>query len=300
MSRLLAYIANDPQRIRCALNVGRDALRVAIPTSPGDPAAAPHTPPIPTPPVDSWGLGFHQGGEVLLQRRPRPADGPLDFYQLLGDLRSDVLVGHMRRATVGLVKHENTHPFRFRQWIFAHHGTVGGSADRFASSRDRILGHIPDFLRRNIRGETDSEHLFHLFLAQLHRAGKLDDALVPSELAGQALAEAVGLCDVAVGGSDWVANCAASNGRVMLATARGAAVHHYQVSGIHDCPVCRESPAEASRAAARPYEHDHLRAVVLLADDDLAAPRAPWHEIPPGSLITVSHELQLRVTPLGA
>ena len=296
MSRLLAYIANDPQRIRCALHLGRDALRAGIPTAPVSPGASSGAAAVT--PVDSWGFGFHQGGEVLLQRRPRPAEGPLDFYQLLGDLRSDVLVGHMRRATVGAVKHENTHPFRFRQWVFAHHGTVGGNAATFADARDTILGAIPDFLRRNIRGETDSEHLFHLFLGQLHKAGKLDDSLVPPEVAGHALSEAVGLCDIAVGGSEWVANCAASNGRVMLATARGAVMHCYEVSGIHDCPVCRESPAEASRAATRPYEHDHLRAVVLLADDDLAAPRPPWRVVPPGSLISVSHELQLSVVPL--
>lgn len=291
MSRLLAYIANDPQRIRCALHAGRDALQ--------KPAGAAAT-------VDSWGFGFHQNGEVLLQRRPRHAGGPVSFYDLLADVRSDVLIGHMRRATVGATKNENTHPFRFRHWVFAHHGTIGapvGAATddaptRFATLRGAILERIPDFLRRNIRGETDSEHLFHLFLAQLHRAAKLDDALVSVEVAGRALAEAIAICDEIVGHELWSADCAASNGRILLASARGAPMHTYQVGGIHDCPVCREAPADASRAGPRPWEHDHLRAVVLVADEALDAPRPPWREIPPGSLVTVSHELQLRVTPL--
>ena len=86
MSRLLAYMANDPQRIRCALHPGREALRVNAEDGI----------------IDSWGFGFHAGGEVLLQRRPRPHAGPLDFYQLLGDLRThprgERLAVHHRRS----------------------------------------------------------------------------------------------------------------------------------------------------------------------------------------------------------
>jgi len=282
MSRLLAYIANDPQRIRCALHPGREALRHEAADGP----------------LDGWGFGFHGGGEVLLQRRPRQHSGELDFYELLGDLRTDVLIGHMRKATVGIVKNDNTHPFRFRSWIFAHHGTVG----RWEAVRAGLLEEIPDFLRRNIRGETDSEHLFHLFLGQLHRAGKLDDAHVAPEVAGRAMAEALAVCDRLVGDGSSTLNMAASNGRILLATARGAPLHCSQISGIHECPVCKETPSGsgAMRHSARPFEHDHLRAVVLVGDDGLAAPRAPWTTVPEGSLVTVSHELRLEIAPLPA
>lgn len=278
MSRLVAYMANDPQRIRCALHPGREALRVEASEEA----------------IDSWGFGFHAGGEVLLQRRPRPHVGTLDFYDLLGDLRTDVLIGHMRRATVGVIKNENTHPFRFRSWVFAHHGTI----EHFEAVRPAMLENIPDFLRRNLRGETDSEHLFYLFLGQLQKAGKLDDAQLPPQVAGKALADTLALCDRLVGSSTSTLDLAASNGRIMLASARGAPMAWYQVNGIHDCPVCRDSPVDAGRSSARPYEHDHLRAVVLVADDKDGAPRPPWAAIPEGSLVTISHELSLEVTPL--
>ena len=75
-------------------------------------------------------------------------------------------------------------------------------------------------------------------------------------------------------------------------------MHYYQVSGIHDCPVCRETPSDTSRAIARPFEHDHLRAVVIVADENMAALRPPWLEVPQGSLVTVSHALQMEITPL--
>src|SRR3990170_1236754 len=58
-------------------------------------------------------------------------------------------------------KLENAQPFRFRQWVFCHSGAV----ERFAAIQTGMLESVPDFLRRNIRGQTDSEHVFHLFLA---------------------------------------------------------------------------------------------------------------------------------------
>ena len=44
------------------------------------------------------------------------------------------MIGHVRAATVGNLRTENTHPFRYRQWLFAHTGTVDGYL---------IEGHVP-------------------------------------------------------------------------------------------------------------------------------------------------------------
>ena len=124
-----------------------------------------------------WGLGFHQAGEVLLRRRPIDERREIDVAALASDIRSDVLVGHVRTATVGNLRTENTHPFRYRQWLFAHTGTIGG----YAAIRDRMIEAVPEFLRRNVRGDTDSEVLFHLFLSFLHDAGQLaTDTIDPS------------------------------------------------------------------------------------------------------------------------
>jgi len=39
---------------------------------------------------------------------------------------------------------------------------------------DALRAEIPDFLWRNVHGQTDSELLFHLFLTRLHESGQLD------------------------------------------------------------------------------------------------------------------------------
>ena len=49
------------------------------------------------------------------------------------------MVAHVRRATVGKVALENTHPFRHAGWTFVHNGTV----PYFAEVRDDLLAELP-------------------------------------------------------------------------------------------------------------------------------------------------------------
>jgi predicted glutamine amidotransferase len=272
LSRLIAFLANDPDRVRCVLHAGRGQLSADVATA------------------DGWGIGFYQGGEVLLQRRPKRPTAPVDFYAIAGELRTDVLIGHVRSATVGAVKNENTHPFRFRSWLLAHHGTIAN----FEAVREALRAEIPDFLRRNIRGETDSEHLFHLFLGFLHESGRLDDPLLPPKLAREALQNALAVVERLAGPGGSEVDLAVTNGRLLLATRVGGPVAFYRVSGVRDCPVCRESP-DAGREPKR-IDHEHLRGFVLVAD--APSPAAPWEQVPDRSIITVSHELQAEITSL--
>src|SRR5512141_1610918 len=108
-----------------------------------------------------WGIGFYQGGEVLMRRRPVDDHATVDVATVAGDVRADVLVGHVRSATVGSLRTENTHPFRYRQWLFAQTGTLPS----FDAIGDRLLRSVPEFLRSSIRGETDAEILFYVFLS---------------------------------------------------------------------------------------------------------------------------------------
>src|SRR5262245_36550388 len=131
MSVLFGYMGNEPQRIRCALHLGRDALTAQSATM-----------------RDGWGIGFYQAGEGLLQKRPKAGSGPADFYRHLCELRSDVVLGHVNDpAPIDVLqKPEETDPYRFRTWLFAS----SGRSANFETFREALLGQIPDFLRRNI------------------------------------------------------------------------------------------------------------------------------------------------------
>jgi predicted glutamine amidotransferase len=155
MSRLFGFIGNRPDLASRVLDVEAAALKV-------------HT----SSRRVGWGLGFYQGADVLLRRRPVDDRAVIDVASLTRDVRADVLVGNVRAAGQGEPRTENTQPFRYRQWLFAHSGEVA----EFDRLRDRLTSSIPDFLQRNVRGETDSELLFYLFLSFLHDAGSLQDS----------------------------------------------------------------------------------------------------------------------------
>jgi predicted glutamine amidotransferase len=114
-----------------------------------------------------YGMGYAHGGDVLLQRRPQVRDLAVDLAQAANDIRTNAFLAHVRRAEVGGLKFENTQPFRFGPWLFAQVGTLPGGPEVYESVRSQL----PDSLVRNVSGETDAEHFFHLFLSRLNDEG---------------------------------------------------------------------------------------------------------------------------------
>jgi len=141
--------------------------------------------------IPGWGVGFYQGGEFLLKRRPIDDRPALDLRDMTHGIRADILIAHIRVGTIGVARTENTHPFRYRQWLFAQTGTINA----FSTLRGRLTDSMPQFLLRDVRGETDAELLFHLFLSFLHDAGQLDRAQVPANIARAALRSSLALVD---------------------------------------------------------------------------------------------------------
>ncbi len=175
MARMFGFIGNRADLGARVLEANRGLLRARRPD--GEPLG--------------WGLGFYQSGEVLLRRRPIDDRAEIDLVEAAEDIRTDVMLGHVRRASIGALRTENTHPFRYRAWLFAQTGTIVG----FERLRSRLLESQPEFLRRNVRGETDSECFFYLFLSFLHDAGHLDDAHVQGDHVAAALRASIALVD---------------------------------------------------------------------------------------------------------
>jgi predicted glutamine amidotransferase len=180
-----------------------------------------------------WGIGFYQAGEVLLRRRPIDDRPVIDLAEAAQDVRTDILLGHVRQASVGALRTENTHPFRYRAWLWAETGTIGG----FERLRERLLDALPEFLRRNVRGETDSELAFYLFLSFLHDAGELEHAHIGFEAVAAALRASVALLDrlsAEEGFAPNTGNVLVSNGERLVALHRGGKMAFRELSGRYD------------------------------------------------------------------
>jgi glutamine amidotransferase len=278
MARLFGIIGNRPDLAARVLAFEGDALRAR---SKGAPLG--------------WGLAFYQGGEVLMRRRPIDERTELDVAKLASDVRADLVVGHVRHATIGALRTENTHPFRYRQWVFAVTGTV----PEFEQVRERLVSSVPDFLRSGIRGDTDAEVLFHVFLSFLHDAGRLNEGRVEASELGEALRSSLAVVDgmtAEVGAQAAQLNVVVSNGDQIVAVHRSdAAMRVRELSGktdadavIGDDPQLRRKIPELAR----------MHFTLVASDFDEAPPNGRWKAVPERAIVTLSRDEAPRIEPL--
>ena len=281
MGALVAILQNDANLLRC--QVQRLSRHVAL-SDPPERAA------------DAYGYGTYTATEVLLAKRPSGAATPLTLAQLAGNVTSEVLLAHGRRATVGNQKDENTHPFRFRRWLFAHDGTIEG----FAELRPKLLAELPEFLRRNVVGDTDSEHAFGLFLKFLRDGGQLDDLDIEAAVAGKALAQTVRTIEELARGAGVqrprTLNFVASNGRLLVASRRGRPLHYALLEGILPCEA---HGLVNGGKDTDPHLAPHRRVKAVCFATYLLQTNG-FLEVPEGSVVSVGRSLQVNVANLAA
>lgn len=258
MSQLFSCMCNEPRRLIEALEPVRHTL-------------------VARGPVAGWGLGYAHGGEVLLRRHPRPAVD-VDLYDQLREIHSDYIVCQAS-ADPSYSGTDNTQPFRYRNWLYAQTGTI----DAFDAVRAELLDHVPEFMRRSIRGKTPAEHIFHVFLAFLHDAGGLDDPNLALARSRRALRDTAALVLSLVtkhGASGGTGSIIVTNARSMLAARLGPSVHVRRFNGTGT------------------HEGKDFRALLVLCDTE--DPGEGFEEIPDRSVLMISRDLQTDIAPLEA
>jgi glutamine amidotransferase len=278
MARLFGIIGNRPDLAARVLAFEAEALHAR---SKGTPLG--------------WGLGFYQGGEVLMRRRPIDERPDIDVARLAVDVRADLVVGHVRHATVGALRTENTHPFRYRQWLFAQAGTVS----EFDQVRERLVASVPEFLRSGIRGDTDAEVVFHVFLSFLHDSGRLNDGLVEASLIREALRSSLAVVDgmtAEVGVEAARLNLMVSNGDQLIAVHRSDASMRMRVlSGKTDADMVIGEDPQLRRKIP---ELSRMHFALAASDFDDTPPNGRWRVVPECAIVTMSRDEDPRVEAL--
>ena len=264
--KIFACICNQPQRLLVALAPVRAAL-------------------IAQPPVSRWGLGYIQGGDVLLARTPKASTTPIDLAgPLTAEKKTDCVIAQaMRDESARLGGTDNTPPFRFRRWMYAQTGLDGPVfGDEIAP---RLLEHIPEYLRRNLKGRTPAELIFHVFLAMLHDEGNIDDPNLPPAASRRALAATLRLVttEFARAGKTNVimGNVALTNGRSMV------------VAHLHEPLRLRRLWVTGERGE----RDESFRGFLLVSGGDGDA-KDGFEDVPPQRAVMISRDLQLSIADL--
>jgi glutamine amidotransferase len=119
---------------------------------------------------DGWGMAYYHDGEAVVHKNVLPAFKDVAFREHAQKISATTAIAHVRAASVGNITLQNTHSFRYQNWVWAHNGTVRP----FEEIRGRFTRQVnPAFLPYRL-GETDSELCFMLFLTELAKHEPFD------------------------------------------------------------------------------------------------------------------------------
>ncbi len=229
---------------------------------------------------DGWGVVLYQDRDARLVKEAEPARGSaiLQFMQE-HDLRSTLVISHIRHATRGHNSHANTHPFcrelGGHVHTFAHNGTLKD----VSSLRRRA--------RRPFRpvGETDSEEAFCILLERMEDSWLDCDG--PPALQTRL---------------DIVAEFAASTrelGEANFLYADGDVlfVHGHQRRAGVDYPAQWPGLCVTMRSDRMDWDGEEVTTGISMQTDDgrpdvlfvasVPLSREPWHGVPEGSVLAV-------------
>lgn len=136
---------------------------------------------------DGWGVAYYNMGSPHLVKNDSQARECKIFEKVSGVVSSNTVIAHIRKSTVGSVGPLNTHPFQYGPWVFAHNGNI----ENFPQIKPDFLAAIDKNLKPYILGDTDSEHLFYLFLSLMKEKNGLEPDKMGSFPFGEILGDFV-------------------------------------------------------------------------------------------------------------
>ncbi|MBA2542117.1 MAG: hypothetical protein H0V17_20925 [Deltaproteobacteria bacterium] len=284
--KLFACMCNQPQRLAAALAPVRAAL-------------------VAKPPVSRWGLGYVQGGDVLLVRTPKSSATPVDLAGPLSEIATDCAIAQAIHDDKGLYAGtDNTPPFRYRRWLFGQSSvelqvkTANNGNVTAPDVAPALLAHVPEYLRRNIRGRTPGEVIFHVFLSMLHDEGNIDDPNLPTAATRRALAATLRLVNAELEkldmppGSLAMGNVALTNGRSMVVARLDEPLKLRRLTVSNE----KGEPLPASATAGNV---DAFRGVLLVSGDVADALDSDgFEDVPPHHTVLVSRDLSISFADL--
>lgn len=223
----------------------------------------------------AWGMGFFQNGDVLLKKQPLLAKSGFTELVDVDKMCSNVVLVHHKSLNGAPYQFNDAHPFRYRNWLFAHEGFVPA----FGDAREKLASYVPSFIAQNIKGRTDSELLFHLYLAFLHDAGQLSRRFVDLPAAVRALKSLNALVDsVRREGvtESPVLNMMITNGQFLLTARRGFSIAYRTFDTLTRCVACSDPSHSQDRD---PHFVDHPDVGGWLIGSRLRGLTEEWREL---------------------
>lgn len=270
MCRLYAMHANEPTRVECGLVRSQNALMAQ---SKSDREGVMHG--------HGWGVADYNNGLPAIERQTWAAFHGEHFSQKASKVYAKTVVAHVRRATVGPISIENTHPFHYGRWIFAHNGTV----PHFDEIRHAFLESMDPIHRNGVEGETDSEHIFRYLMSLFLRHP--EHGLL--EIVQRGLSQIIAWVDAIDPDARPGLNIVLTDGEQMVGSRYNRSLVHLFRDHAFECPICK-----------KPHVHDEpkrsYRAVEFASEP--VTQFDVWDEIPNKKVYRVNEDFSLDLRDL--
>lgn len=250
---------------------------------------------------DGFGVGWYSPRltpEPAVFHEITPAWNNRNLRSIAEVVASPCVFAHVRAATEGGdVNLANCHPFKHGRYILMHNGHVGA----FRSVRREILESLSDEAFDVVRGSTDTEHLFAVFVDEMVRSGHPaaegpDGGAGSLELARRlsaALSRVVGIVRARKDAAPSYLNVAVSDGQ-RTAVCRFSDDTEWAPECLHLLEGELYEPTARRFVEKRPDDQGtaHLVSSERLTADDR------WQTIPPNSMVVLDRHAPVRVLPM--
>jgi predicted glutamine amidotransferase len=270
MCRLYGFRATEPTTVECTLVSAQNALIVQSQRDQEGRSNA-----------HGWGVAVYpNGGLPHVERQAWAAYHCEHFREAAARAHARAVVAHVRRATMGVPALENTHPFSYRRWAFAHNGTLRA----FGKIRGRMRAAITPEHRAALQGTTDSEHIFYFLLSLRER----EPDRPPLDTLRAGLQQLILWSRGADPEAPIGLNVLWTDGECMVGSRWRRTLFYLERDEVRDCEVCGCPHVEA--VPETPY-----RAAVVASE---RISHEPWREVPEGSSFAVDEAVRLHFEPL--
>ena len=241
---------------------------------------------------DGFGLGWYAptiSPLPALFTSISPAWNDRNLLNLTAKIKAPCFFAHVRAASAGGVTHYNCHPFIYQQWMMMHNGEI----DNFMLVKRHIRHLLDDDIYNWIRGETDSEHLFALFL-QLAKGKDLAQISIVADVLEEAFKVISQLIQKFSKHDTSFFNICLTDGKRVIASRyctnkkKVPETMHYSIgSGF----VARGGKYHMS-------QEGHKHECVLISSEKLTDIEADWHDVPANQLLMIDSDLTAQLRPI--
>lgn len=231
---------------------------------------------------DGWGIGWYESGKTMVYKEAGLASDDPAYDQRSKEVRSKIIIAHVRKAIQGEQARVNSHPFQYENWLFAHNGSV---------SRESLLGWLTETYKKDINGQTDSEVYFHWILQCVREKGNVVEGIKT------ALAEIARTKDSNDSGG---LNFLMSDGLGLYAFrfSSPGSLNYYSLYYLFRNPGDRQPSEFISKETSALVRSKSLAGerAVLVCSEKLTDEN--WQAIKPGQLLVVGPDLGLQTSQL--